>query len=420
MKTFIEKITFKNSISYIPFLLSFLLPFLIIFSRAIADITIIFVSIFFICISFIKKDWDWAKSKWFVLALLFWIYCLLIVSPFSINFEKSFLYSFYFIRWPIFAMALYYWIFKDLNNLKNFLKITSLVFLFLCFDAWWQYFNGIDIFGFPKFSLDRLTGPFDRPIIGMWLTKIIFFLFLYLYLKNDLKKRNKNFFKILVIFALFFSTIFISGERMALILSFFTILILVTGLLYEKFLSIKQMVYIILLISFTIIIFFIYDPIIFNRSIISSIEKIINWKSSDYGIVWESAYMVWIKSPIIGSGFHTYREACDALIVYGSHDNPISSGVCFHPHNISLELLSELGVLGFIFFYLIIFFIAYELRNVFKEKKYYLYAIFLAILFSCFFPLSSGMSIFSNKFASLIWLLIGTSLAFNNINHKIK
>ena len=26
--------------------------------------------------------------------------------------------------------------------LKNFLKITSLVFLFLCFDAWWQYFNG--------------------------------------------------------------------------------------------------------------------------------------------------------------------------------------------------------------------------------------------------------------------------------------
>jgi len=421
MKTFIEKITFKNSLSNIPFLLSFLLPFLIIFSRAVADITIIFVSILFLCNSYLEKDWVWVKSKWFLFALFFWLYCLFIVTPFSINVEKSFLYSFYFIRWPLFAMALYFWIFKDSVNLKNFLKVISLVFLFLCLDSWWQYFNVFDFFGYQIFEGRRLTGPFDRPLIGIWLTKIFLFVIFYFYIKDDLIKVKLSYFKILVTFILFFLTVFISGERMALLLTIFLILILLSGLYFQQLISIKQIIYTIAFIFFSIFLIYIYDPASVNRSVLTTIEKIINWRTSDYGRIWESAYMVWLKSPIIGSGFHTYREVCNALIINGVHDNAISGGVCsHHPHNISLELLSELGIVGFILFYLIVFFIGYELNNAYKEKKYYLLTIYFAILISCFLPISSGMSVFSNKLASLIWLLIGTALAFNNKNHKIK
>lgn len=399
--------------------LPFLLPILIPFSRAIADITIIFVCINFLVYSYLCKDWNWIRDKWFKYALLFWVYCLLIVSPLSINPEKSFLYSIYFIRWPLFSVALAYWIFTNKKSISIFLKISSIIFIFLCLDTWWQYFNGEDLFGYVRFSQERLTGPFDRPIIGIWLGKLFLFIpFLFYLLGNfQIKKIDINLFLIFMIVLVI--TTFITGERMALIINSISILILFYGVYVERLISLKRFFLISLLLILIIFIFYLKDPTIYYRSIVSTIDKIVNWRMSDYGIVWESAYMVWIKSPLYGSGFHTYREACDSLLIYGSHDNPVGSGVCFHPHNISMELLSELGIIGFVLFFVMIFFIAFKLKINNHNKNYFLLATYFSILVSCFFPLSSGMSIFSNKLASLIWLLIGFTLAFNKLVREL-
>ena len=49
----------------------------------------------------------------------------------------------------------------------------TFVALFLIFDTWYQYVMGHDIFGVEKYNDTRLTGPFRRPFIGMWITKLI-------------------------------------------------------------------------------------------------------------------------------------------------------------------------------------------------------------------------------------------------------
>jgi len=151
----------------------YLLPLLLIFSRSIADITIVLISILFLYYSFKKIGWGWLKEKWFLFALFFSAYGITLNSAMSIDAKETFAYSLFFMRWPIFSMALAYWILSDFKSLKKFLISLTLLLLFIIFDTWWQFFFEQDLFGFEKYSENRLTGPFkDNPHVGAWLAKL--------------------------------------------------------------------------------------------------------------------------------------------------------------------------------------------------------------------------------------------------------
>ena len=104
----------------------YLLPLLLVFSRSLADITIVLISLLFLYHSYKNIGWHWVKEKWFCFALIFTIYCLTINSAMSIEPTETLAYSLFFIRWPIFAMALSYWILNDIKSLKKFLVSMTL------------------------------------------------------------------------------------------------------------------------------------------------------------------------------------------------------------------------------------------------------------------------------------------------------
>ena len=397
----------------------YLLPLLLIFSRSIADITIVLISILFLYYSFKKIGWGWLKEKWFLFALFFFAYGITLNSAMSIDAKETFAYSLFFMRWPIFSMALAYWILSDLKSLKKFLISLTLLLLFIIFDTWWQFFFEQDLFGFEKYSENRLTGPFkDNPHVGAWLAKLALLppLLLILYDKYKLQIHQNYFtYAFFIISTIVFLTIFITGERMQLLLILSSILIFVFGLISEKIFSLKK-ISLLLILSISIILFFAINfPETTQRAFFSTIEKIINWRSSDYGLVWQSAYDVWMQSPLFGVGLHKYREACVNLGIYGtSHMNAIGSGNCSHPHNISLQLLSETGIFGFIIFYLMVFYLAISsLKKYLKNSLWLPLALTFNIIFTCFLPIASSTSFFSNKYGTIIWLLIGVMLAVN-------
>ena len=397
----------------------YLLPLLLIFSRSIADITIVLISILFLYYSFKKIGWGWLKEKWFLFALFFSAYGITLNSAMSIDAKETFAYSLFFMRWPIFSMALAYWILSDFKSLKKFLISLTLLLLFIIFDTWWQFFFEQDLFGFEKYSENRLTGPFkDNPHVGAWLAKLALLppLLLILYDKYKLQIHQNYFtYAFFIISTIVFLTIFITGERMQLLLILSSILIFVFGLISEKIFSLKK-ISLLLILSISIILFFAINfPETTQRAFFSTIEKIINWRSSDYGLVWQSAYDVWMQSPLFGVGLHKYREACVNLGIYGtSHMNAIGSGNCSHPHNISLQLLSETGIFGFIIFYLMVFYLAISsLKKYLKNSLWLPLALTFNIIFTCFLPIASSTSFFSNKYGTIIWLLIGVMLAVN-------
>ena len=347
-------------------------------------------------------------------------------SVLSINPTESLAYSIFFIRWPIFAMALAFWVLNDIKSLKRFLLSMTIVLVFTIFDTWWQFFFEIDICGFEKFRSDRLTGPFKgNPQVGVWISKLILLLPLFLILYKKLKLQDhKNYltFAFFISGTLLFLSILITGERMAFLMIISSIFILFVGLVLENIFSFKKILILSLFSFFGILTFALSFPDVTHYAFFSTIEKILNWRSSDYGLVWQSAYDVWMQSPFFGAGLHKYREACENLGTYGtSYLKPAGSGVCFHPHNITLQLLSETGMIGFVIFYLMVIFLAISsLRTYFKKKLWLNFAIVFSIIFTCFLPIQSGTSFFANKYGAIIWLLIGVMLATNRLFNKEK
>ncbi len=412
---------FINLKNVIPFLLPFAIPF----SRSIADITIILIALAFLCKSYFENDWRWAGETWFKMACVFVVYCVFINSSLSINPTESLKYSIYFLRWPLFALALTYWLFTDLQSLKKFLYALSFVTLFLILDTWYQYLMGHDIFGIEKFNDIRLTGPLGDPHIGMWLTKLIILpLFCFAIMKKyeDLLRQKYFFLTLFIFLGVYFLTIFITGERMALLMALLSISIILLGLLANKNISILKILFLFLLLSLATYFFAIANPEQSQRAIFSSIDKIINWKTSDYGLVWKSAYDVWQEAPLFGAGLHKYREACELLGTYGTTNNPIGPGVCFHPHNITMQLLSETGVVGFVLFFSMVITLSIGmLKEYFLNKNWLILFLSLNVLLACFLPIQSNTDFFSNKYSSLVWLLVGISLAISKYlkNKKI-
>ena len=93
---------------YIPYAL----PFLLVFFRGLADFTVLLVGLMFLFKSYKETNWTWINETWFKFSLLFVIYLSTFNTFLSINPSDSFLYALTFLRWPIFASALYFWIFK--------------------------------------------------------------------------------------------------------------------------------------------------------------------------------------------------------------------------------------------------------------------------------------------------------------------
>ena len=395
-------------------IIPFLLPFAIPFSRSVADIFVVLIAILFLCKSYFENKWNWIKEGWFKFALIFFLYCVLINTPLSIDSFISLQYSIFFLRWPLFALALGYWILNDAKSLKNFLVVTFFVCLFLIFDTWYQYILGVDIFGLERHNSTRLTGPFSGPHIGMWLTKLIIlpiFLFTIIKKYKNFLKNNLSPYTFFIFFAVFFLTIFITGERMALLMTILSIFTILFGLILSKHISILKIIFFLFIISIGIYLFSIIDPKQTQRAIYSSIHMITNWSNSGYGTVWKSAFDVWMESPWFGAGLHKYREACELLGIYGTFENPISGGVCFHPHNISMQLLSETGIVGFILFFTMVLSLSVRLlKDSFLKKDWLLYFLILNVLIACFLPIQSNTDFFSNKYSSLVWLLVGVSL----------
>ena len=397
------------------YLLPISLPILLIFFRGIADVTVLLIGLIFLYQSYKSNNWKWVKQQWFIFSLIFWLYLLLINAPLSINSSESALYSLAFIRWPLFAMAISIWVLNNHVSQKYFLISLATTFLFITLDVWWQFFFDYDFFGNPRYSFtpERLTGPFrNNPMPGIFMARYLFLLLYLGYFIKYIQTPVKNTSFIFLILLLGTLSIYITGERMALIIFISGASLVSIGL----FLQYKKIRKYILFGLFLIVCFLAIAqqavPELNNRMTTDLLYKLSNFSSSDYMLVFKSAYAVWMENPIFGVGFHQYREGCIALGYWGT-----SGGVCMHPHNISLELLSETGITGFILYYLIIISVTIKVINNFHHQKNWL-SLFLSLnlLFVSFLPLIGGMSLFNNWIGAIIWLFLGWALTFSKKN----
>ena len=115
------------------------------------------------------------------------------------------------------------------------------------------------------------------------------------------------------------------------------------------------------------------------------------------------------KAPLIGVGPNMFRKYCS------NKEFKVSFNSCStHPHNLYIQLLSEAGIIGLLFIFIVILFVGYQIIVKFIEKihrninKFSDYQICLLICFVLtLFPFLPSLNFFNNWINTIYYLPVG-------------
>lgn len=383
-----------------------LLPVMMIFSRTAAEIASAGIGINFLLHSYHTKNWQWLRKPPVVIALLLWGYSVLVVSPFALDVRASFSRADWVRFIPMFA-AIVYWLSDYHQELRKIAQCTLCVLLLAGADAIYQYCTGSSLAGVP-YENGRLTGPFEKVVIGIYTAKLSFpcFGILLYYAWRDHKKWQKI--GLLLAIFLCFTVIIFSNERTATLT--FTIGLGIVGCGFFYFFRRIRFFTLFLLFSVigSVIAIYYSQPMLLDR-LQTTHDLMEDVSRSEYIQLWKASILLWQEHPITGVGMLNFRSACPALLEQGRvlYCNA-------HSHNLYLEVLSEFGTMGFmllLMFVVSLITMLVEQHASIPSERVILTFFAAAGLLINFFPLAPTQSFFSNWPALLAWQSIAWSLA---------
>ena len=430
---FIHKFNLKyNNKDFLIFFIISLFPLFLVSGPFIPDLFCVILGLVFLYTLYKEQNWNVLyKNNYFIYFILIFLY-LNLNSFLSFNKEISFLKSLPFIRIVLFIFALSFFLKRYDNLYKNFfycfLTLLSLMFL----DSLIQLLFNHNIFG-TEINFDNRISSFfgDEKIMGSYITRLLPIIISVPFIINLEKKLLINF------FILVFSSIlvFLSAERLAIFyfLSFVIFYFFITKKFLLKFIS---------LIFVCLFFINLYNPIFSGRIIDITIKQISQTESiTSYRhlLHYKTAYEMFNENKLFGHGLKSFRYLCSEPkyedIIQKKQAEDIKkkgeksyvveyeNGCNTHPHNIYLEFLSELGLIGlvlfsFIMLYCLIKILIFLKTYLFNSKINDLIISKNLILFGIFiqmFPLTPSGSFFNNYMLLIFHISIGFYLSLVKI-----
>lgn len=368
-----QKFFFYN----LPVILFSLIPVFLITGPFLSDFSISLIGILFLIYCIKEKNFSFFDNKYFYFFLIFWFY--LIINSLFNNFNyDSLKISFFFFRYALFVIALVALLKVNDEFIKYFFYTLFACFIILIIDGFYQYFVGENIVGFKSPNKSRVTSFFnDEMILGSYISRLWPLLFgLSIFF---LKKQNKISFIFFLVFIFSEILIFLSGERIAFF--FINLSTLLIILLSKNLAKLRIYTLIFSLLGIAIITFF--NPTAKIRMFDKTIHQMNFFKSpnrdsgqiyiftQDHDVIYKSAYKIFLDHKIIGVGVKNYRNICkDIKYFVNDRDACVS-----HPHNTYLQILTEIGLIGFVFLAIIFLFFLKNILNhlylKFQNKDYY-------------------------------------------------
>ena len=422
--------TFRSQFffSLLPLYLTLSLPILLITGPFLSDLSISICGLIFIINSF-KSDLKKYYNNYFVKFFIIFYLIILISSLFSDYELFSLKSSFFYFRFTLFALSVWYLIDTCKNFLIYFFFTLSCSFLVLVADGYIQYFFNKNIIGLIPITDangPRISSFFGSELImGSYLSRLFPLYFgLFIYFKKKMSNVYINLH--LIFFSLIYIVIFLTGERTAfLIINLFLIFSIFLIQDYRKK---------IFFVFLTFALFFLtasyFKPEIGNRvfkytlSQLQSehINKLVVFSSMHTGH-YKTGLKMFIDNKILGIGPNNFRQRCDEkkyrTLAYADSGDDITTACSTHPHNIYIQLLAETGIIGFslvfsLFFSLIIL----SLKILFKNKKIKIDNLAISLLGGFIvnlFPFMPSGNFFNNYINIIYFLPLGFYLwSFKN------
>lgn len=412
----------KNNLLNLSGILLCLIPIFLQTGPFLPDFSLCIISIVFISITLIEKDYKYYDNKFFLFFALFYIY-LLINSLLSTNIKFSLENSFFYFRFIIFSLAVWHLINHNKKILTYFTIALFVAFIIAIIDGYYQYFFETNIIGLVPLHDFRMTLPFDEELILGGYVSRIFPLLLALIILQLESKLTYLLICLLLIFA--DVLVFMSGERTAVgLMLLSTLYIIVFISKYRLIRFITLIVSLIVIFSITIFI-----PEVKEKNIDRTITQLgLDSKSDKLNLIsyqheshFIGAWNMFKSKPLIGVGVNQFRNLCGKQEY--NHDIQTCST---HPHNTYIQLLAETGIIGFLFLVsILLYFVKVSLAQLysmmFKNKNLitdYQVCIIAAIMLTIW-PILPTQNIFNNWINVIYFLPVGFYLhsIFENIEY---
>ena len=389
------------------------------------NLNIILINFLFLYNCYEFRNWVWLKDKLFKLLLIFYFYLIInsiifyYVTDYS-NYD-GIVRSFSFIKFIFLAYAFRLLVKnkKVLDNIiKNWLVIISVIIL----DVLFEKFFGNNILGNISPDSTRIVSFFNGELVVGGVILCFGFLIATHFLRKNLDFKSKIFFNVFLFFVPF--SIFITGERSNFIKSFI-IFSFIIFLIDKKKLLVNKKIFSIFFILTLFTSIFLSESIrikqteVFKRIFIVKNTKTFldKFQNIKYFSHYDVAVKIFKDFPISGVSGKNFRNFCSNKNYFDKNIKLSSSRCSTHPHQVHFELLSEHGLVGYLFlFYLFLIFFKGNLIEAKLSKNIFQYTsiVYLIVFFT---PLLPGGAMFSTFNGALFWIVF--SVANLNFNKKL-
>jgi O-antigen ligase len=336
---------------------SLLTPLMLMHAHAVAEGTMGVASACFIARSALARDWGWLATPWMRLGLAWWgwvVFCSLPLPTVGLGLGGvgSLIQAIAVLRFLVFVAALEHAALRAPAARRWMQGVVAACAAYIAIQSLFQAVTGHNFYGRPRGGDGELTGPFGKPRAGPPESRIIFpalvpFAAALLARPGWLARLGAY---ALLLFGI--GVIVLIGQRMPLLL---TVLgLVVTGLLLPKLRPVVVAACVAggVLVAATVVV----SPPTYHRLVLKFSDQMDHFPTSQYGQLFARALEIGRQHPLFGRGFDGFRTGCPLPRYFrptldGRQANGGGAAICAqHPHNFSMEALTNGGVPGLVLF----------------------------------------------------------------------
>ena len=369
-------------------------PFILLIERSPADFWLSVIALSFASRSIVRREGWWLRVTWVRLAFLFWAACLLsaALSPLS---AYSLGETFAWFRFPLFAMAVAFWLGRDRRMIHAMFLSLGAGMMMMCLILAAE----ISIVGLQH---GRLSWPYGDLVPGNYLAKACLPVFVVLVaMATSADGRTASWAAMFALISIVASLM--TGERINFLIRACSGML--AAIVWKP--RLYRVVAVFTIECIAVLSALLATPGLFRRFIDHFVQQIPTHGDSLYFRAMAPGILAFQESPLLGVGPGNLRFLCPDIIAgsksYDCHP---------HPHNYYLQMLGEAGIVGLLtgalFLGSIFWACAKPAR---RDRRDVIVATMWIVPFAFFWPIASTAGFFGQWNNIFMWSAIALALA---------